>query len=216
MKIKVHGALVATALLLAAAQVQAGFIVSGGTTQLLSGQDNKYESDLNALGFDAVLEGGGIALDMTGKVTFRFHGVEAGFTNTFEADSGSVSDPRTGNTDWNDPVEIIGTQFVTSGQILDWEFLTSGSGGLGAVLGDAGFGVFCKDDSLSVVTCDGYSASVLYIGFDDSGFDFPTDVDDNHDDYVLSATFSEVPEPNALLLLALSMIGVGIASRRVR
>lgn len=165
-----------------------------------------------------------LSLDAGASVEFFYLGSESYFFNKFTAGSGanSVSFEETSN-DIEDLVDLsseaaffanavsLGSVYYGGGAITDWAFTTSGAAGgdgKNAALGQNGFGFFLPGTG-------GFSSNYLIIGFDDENVTNPLD-DDNHDDFLLLARISPVPESSTWAMLLAGFATVGAALRRGR
>jgi hypothetical protein len=79
--------------------------------------------------------------------------------------------------------------------------------GVFSIAGTAGFGIFFTSGR-----GNGFDESVLYFGYDDNG----AGSDDNHDDMIVSARFTPVPEPATLAMWGIGALGMMFAGRRRR
>ena len=175
---------------------------------------NNFNSALTGLGFDSILSGS-ILATTAGSVEFFYHGSESGWDNQFLATggvSGSVDFTETGNYGWDAAGVSLGTIFVAAGEAIDMSF-DSNNGPLHGI-GTAEFGIFADLAGMTFFGTDGRA----YFGHDDNG----AGVDDNHDDIVISARFSQggghiTPEPGSVLIWgALGLVGMVSTRRRNR
>ena len=100
---------------------------------------------------------------------------------------------------------LIGTEFFAGGDLTKLLNFSS-NGGIAATVGDDGFGIFLGPRDQS-----GGTFNTFYLGFDDQ----ITNIDDNHDDFIVKVTVnSAVPEPSTWAMLLFGFGIVGFALRR--
>ena len=182
-----------------AASIQVNF----GATNAIPG-NNDFQSQLNGLGFVSFATlGTSLILDQNAKITFEFLGSESGFNDTFTA--GTVT--HTENTNFTPWSSLnIGTTSALAGSLANFLKFTS-AGGVNATVGNDGFGIFLTANQLS-----GQSFNVLYFGYDDQ----INNQDDNHDDFIIRAVVTAVPEPGTWAMLLSGFVLVGSLLRRRR
>lgn len=202
------------AIAMAASAQAADFTVNYGSSVGIPSNNNfdTCSGCLNDLGlWEVTSDTTSITVPWAVKVTFEYLGAESGYTDTFHwggDNPGSYDEDGSSPSGVNyfgAPV-LLGSTIVGAGDLPVW-FTTSGSAGEDAYIGDAGFGVFLPRDASSP-----YKSSVLYFGYDDQ----ITETDDNHDDFIIRATLSTVPEPATWATMMLGFGLVGAAMRRSR
>lgn len=187
-------------------------ITYGSTTAIPSVND--FKTQLNNLGYTTYANNGATISVAPGDViTFYFLGSESGFSDTFSTNGATpttLTETSSFENHFGSPV-LIGTDTFTAGGSLAGllNFTTDGllQGGQNATVGDAGFGIFLGPNDVS-----GETVNQFYLGYDDS----PVTGDDNHDDFVVWAVISALPEPSTWAMMLMGFAGVGLAVRRQR
>jgi PEP-CTERM motif len=210
------------ALGLAAPASAASIMINFGASNVIPA-NNDFKSNLNGLGFThfATL-GADLVADGPLKITFEYFGSESSYQDTFTAGAATYTETVNGvDNKWATPVLIGTTTFVVgAGTSLAGliNFTTSGigSGGQNATVGQDGFGIFLKGNTMTgaLTQTSGQSFTTFWFGYDDQ-----RDIgnggasDDNHDDFIVRATVSPIPEPATW---AMMVGGVGIAGMAMR
>lgn len=163
---------------------------------------NDFASLLGAL-TSYVSTGAGISLDSAASVDFFYLGSESAYNNTFTAGSVSLTETADANN-FASPV-FIGSEYYAGGAVTGWTFTSNV--GPSASIGQNGFGIFLASSATSPVT----GLTSLIIGYDDQQV---TPDDDNHDDFVILAQISAVPEASTWAMLIAGFVTVGAAMRR--
>ncbi|MBQ1782740.1 MAG: hypothetical protein II007_03720 [Gammaproteobacteria bacterium] len=171
--------------------------VSGGGNYLIP-----LNNDLFYDGVTSYNIGGNVYLDATANLSFTYLGHEAGYSNDFNGYSDTL----------NNKSNAIGDSFsvaaVMAG-LVDFNFYSYG-GATGTVTNGANnpFGAIRSFAVLLDYWYMGeyYDAILL---FDDSG----AGPDDNHDDHVIGVKAVGVPAPATIMLLGLSILGLGVSRR---
>jgi hypothetical protein len=195
--------LASAALALAAAPASASsFLVTFGSTDPIT-TNNDFKQQLNDAGLKKYASSGAtITLTGAGKITFEYMGSESGFTNRFT--SGAITGQEFDANHFAAPI-LIGSGNYAAGALLA-QFTTSGNG-LVATPGSDGFGIFLPKNAYG-----SYNSTVLYFGFDDQ----INNIDDNHDDFIVRATISAVPEPAtwAMMIGGFGLVGGALRRRK--
>ena len=182
-------------------------------------QPGFYFGDLSNTTTPAVTLGA-LKLSSTSIVTFTYLGKEAGWTNSFQIDTGAGYTPIASTAGKPTGVSItpIGSYTFSAG-VIPFLFLTTAGGTGMAENGGAAVGGFASQSSIFLTFLDAAgkpttasSGNVVDVFFDDSGaFN-----DDNHDDMGIRITVTEVPVPAALPIIAAAFAGFGFAGFRSR
>jgi hypothetical protein len=197
--------IVASLLCIGAAPVSAAqFIVNFQQTNAVT-EKNDFNRDLAALGLSRYANfGATLSTSGPGIITFHRLGAESGFTNRFTG--GSVSALETDGNRFAAPVLLGAAQFG-QGSLQGKLFFTTNGNGDVSQIGSEGFGIFLPRNPSGE-----FRSKTVYFGFDD----LVKNDDDNHDDFIVRATISAVPEPATWAMLIAGFGLVGFAARRVR
>jgi hypothetical protein len=175
--------------------------------------NNDYQGDLNGLGFvNFTSLGAGLGLDGPAQIDFFMFGSESGNNDTFTAtgDVGVATMTETNSSGaspfgplWIGSVRFNAGVASLSGAL---NFTSSGANAAAATVGQGGFGIFLRANQTSG------NYSTLWFGYDDQ----LSNVDDNHDDFIVRATVSAIPEPATWGMMIGGMGIAGVALRRRR
>ena len=203
----------AAALALTAMPASAGVIVNVGAPILpIPAATNNFFTELTALGFtNFTSTGASLLLTGPSNITFEFLGTESGYFDSFsttgpgavnvtESSSGVINSFAT-------PFDF-GTQLFAPGNLAGLLNFTSNFG-VPATVGDVGFGIFLPAGFVS-----GSSVTTLYFGYDDQDSGRIGSDDDNHDDLIIRATITAVPEPATWAMMITGFGLTGAALRR--
>jgi hypothetical protein len=209
------GAFAATAMA-PAANAASFFLTLNAAPTAIPAQDNFFSTDLSGLSL-GLIGLGQVSLDTAAVIDFEFMGTESGFHDTFrttflagnlsftEATNGVINNFLSGT---NSPT-FIGTRAFAAGN-LAVEFTNNGNGVISAP-GSLGFGTLLATGTSAVAGNVLNLGNVVYFAYDDQIS--PND-DDNHDDLIIRATISPVPEPATWALMLLGFGAVGYSLRR--
>lgn len=201
----VAASVVAFLAFLGAAPVSAAqFIVTFDETNPIT-HKNDFRRPLRDLGFRSYANFGA-ALSLSGPAVITFHnlGSESGFTNRFTG--GSVTALETDGNRFASPL-LLGSDVFAPGSLQGKLFFTTRGNGHVSQIGSEGFGIFLPKNAVGE-----YRSATLYFGFDD----LVKNDDDNHDDFIVKATLSAVPEPATWAMMLLGFGLIGLSARRSR
>ncbi len=209
---------VAAAALAVAPAHAASFLLTVGSPIDAVPANNDFQAELNGLGFTHFTStGAAVALNGPGIVSFEYLAAESFFTDGFRVwdgaawqinatENGGIGAAAVNN--FATPV-ALGSLTLAKGPLVA-QFLTRNLTTASNVhnIGVANFGIFLDSNNYAVGSK--IKTSVLYFGLDDriTGFD------DNHDDFIVRATISAVPEPAVWGMMIMGFGLVGTAMRR--
>lgn len=187
----------------------ATFVVTYTGTTLISAtapDANDFATNLNAAGLFSYSDQALINLPGEGVVKYEYMASESGLTDCFTSGV-IVNFCETNKSTWA-PVSMGPSQIFSAGALAAKFFI---SGGTARVPGDPQFGVFLPS-KLASLGAGVYKSDVLYFGFND----LEGGSDDNHDDFIVRATITSVPEPGtwAMLLSGFAIVGSLVRRRR--
>lgn len=193
----------------ATAQAAANVTINFSSTAPVP-SNNDFQSTLAGLGLTQYASlGASIFLNGPASLVFEFLGSESGFSDTFSTDGGlSYTETSSLENHFAAPI-LIGSQYFAGGDLTKLLNFSS-KGGIAATVGEDGFGIFLGPRAQS-----GGTYNTFYLGFDDQ----ITNIDDNHDDFIVKVTVnSPVPEPStwAMLLFGFGVVGFALRRRMAR
>jgi hypothetical protein len=173
--------------------------------------NNDFQSQLNGLGFlNYTSSGAQLGIDGPAQVDFYFFGSESGNNDTFTATGDVGVATKTENTTFTP----FGSQWMGSirfnGPVASltnaFTFTSSGANAAPATVGQGGFGIFLRANQTSG------NFSTLWFGYDDQ----LNNVDDNHDDFIVKAVVSGIPEASTwgMMIGGMGLAGMALRSRR--
>lgn len=177
------------------------FTVTVGNILAVPGNNDFASPELAALGLTLYTTNGTITMSGQTTVTAEYLGSESGFTDTFTL--GAISGNENNTNNFAAPV-FLGAGTFNAATFLP-VFSSSNPGSVVAIPGNDGFGIFLPTGFTGTT----YTSSVLVFGYDDQ----ISNVDDNHDDFIVRV--SAVPEPAtwALMIGGFAMVGFGMRRR---
>jgi hypothetical protein len=199
------------AMSLAGPAAAASFVLSVANPIAPVPSNNDFQSQLNGLGFDFFTSvGADIGIDGPAQIDFYFYGSESGNDDTFTA----IGDVGTTTFTENTPFTNWGPQWIGSivfnGAVTSltnaFTFTSSGANAAAGTVGQGGFGIFLGSNDVSG------NYSTLWFGYDDQ----LTNVDDNHDDFIVKAVVSGIPEASTwgMMIGGMGLAGMALRSRR--
>lgn len=201
--------LAAAAAIALPAAAQAQVVITAGSASDVS-PINNFKTELAGLGLTKMSTNATLDLDAGNwSIAFYLLGSESGYNDTFTAPGGVSYTETSDLTGWTNTYigssNLIGWAGGSLGPILNF---TSNLGGP-ASLGATGFGVFLSAAQVGAETTN----STFYFGYDDQ---ITNPDDDNHDDLIIKAVITPVPEPSTWGLMILGFGALGMAMRRSR
>lgn len=182
----------------------------------LPNASNAFTTQINALGLNSIIKGT-LTATQPGKLEFWYHGQESGWNNSFLVNGTvqhSESDPHESPV-WLPQTLPGAAPFLTiniSAGPLNLAFSTSEGGQHD--IGSEEFGIFAVGTggigSFSLTSFYGNDGRI-YFGHDDLG----ANVDDNHDDMIISMRYTAIPEASTVIVWSvLGLIGSVVAYKR--
>lgn len=179
-------------------------VIPSGPTQ----DDNNFWGELAFLGFTHESIGASVNVVEGGIITFEFLGSESGYDDFFKFMGATIFSENTLYTNNFGLVNPPAVSFLAGAGILDVLFgsLEPTARTASAAGGQAGFAVFTPG-----ANTPNFNSNVIYFGYDDDNRFNP---DDNHDDFIIRATISAVPEASTWAMMIAGFAAVGMAVRR--
>ena len=190
--------------------VPAGSVEEVPSTRPAFMDNNNFHAQLAGLGYTHESIGAGVTVVEGGIVTFEFLGSESGYADFMKLGGALGVTVFSENTLYSD---YFGggaptASFSVGAGVLDIFF--GNAQGLGRTAngagGSGGFAVF-----LPSAGTGSFSSNVIYFGYDDDNLQNP---DDNHDDMIIRATISAVPEASTWAMMIAGFAAVGMTVRR--
>ncbi len=182
----------------------AEFIVTFDDTTNIT-RKNDFRRQLTSLGLTKYANfGANLSISGPGVITFHRVGSESGFTNRFTG--GSVTALEVNGNNFANPV-LLGSDVFSQGSLRGKLFFTTNGNGDVSQIGSEGFGIFLPQNAFGT-----FRTNTLFMGFDD----LVKNDDDNHDDFIVKATISAIPEPATWAMMILGFGLVGLSARRSR
>jgi hypothetical protein len=192
---------VASLAFIASPAAAVNFILGDGTDTAPIASNNDFKAGLQGQGLGLLRTFASLSISGPARVTFEYFGSESGFRNTFNV--GGQTFTETNATPFaSRPMFTI--DFPTVGS-FDPYFTSSGRGATELRPGTEEFGFFLPGNADGPLT-----PTTLWIGLDDQ---IQGD-DDNHDDFLIRATISAIPEPATWAMMIGGFGLVGAAMRR--
>ena len=213
-----------------ASSVQAGNItLVGGTAGVIpsgTGVNDYVTSGLFAGPVIGGYYGSQISIDIStpSLTTIQFFGAEAGFNNEFNFEKTELFDHPGGtiiSPNLLSPLGTFSTTALFGSGLLSFSFDVNGDASsvangsnpddsAGAAIGPNFFAT-CDPFGTSAGS-GGTTCNSIFLFLDDGG----AGPDDNHDDFLVQITISEIPEPGSMALLGSGLIGLGMLARRFK
>ena len=195
--------------MVASLSANAAFVVTGGSTSPWPVPDNDFTSDLNVKGFNQMMTGAQLSVDMDGSVTFYYIAAESAYTNSFNSGSSNTMTENNDSFNWDgwDSFSIN----VTAGEVLDFTFTSDNGSALTPVDNASGSNL----SGLGIMTSTAIPDLVL--AYNDNVEKGVPWTDSDFDDMMVRAQFipTAVPLPAAVWLFGSGLIGlIGMARRR--
>jgi hypothetical protein len=188
----------------------AGATINFGATTPIP-DNNDFKTNLNNLGLTQyATTGASIILDPGQVITFYFVGAESGFSDTFTTTGATpvtMTEALNNNENHFGAPILIGADTFAAGTLAGMLNFTSSGPGAPGTVGTDPFAIFLGPNQVT-----GTNVSEFYFGYDDQ----INNVDDNHDDFVIHAIISSVPEPATWAMMLFGFAGIGLAMRRRR
>lgn len=179
------------------------FTVSYTGVQALPIAGNDFNTELQGLGLTGLTTNGSVSVSGKSKVTYYYMGSESGQTDTFTDINGVAAYAENDSNNFAGGGLLIGSIVYNAAGVLGATFASPS-----ITFGAPGFGIFLPGGLSS--RAGSFSATSVYFGFDD----LINNQDDNHDDFIVRATISAVPEPATWALMVVGFGLVGAATRR--
>lgn len=190
----------------------AGVTISWGAVNPIPA-NNDFKANLGAAGLtNFATTGVTMVADPGTIIDFYYVGAESGFSDTFTTSGTGATHvnytelPNNNENHFGAPIFLGSDTF--SGSLAGLLNFTSDGPGAPGTVGTLPFGLFVGPG----LSPNGGNFNSFYFGYDDQ----LTNIDDNHDDFVVWAVVHAVPEPSTWAMMLLGFAGIGMAVRRQR